>query len=463
MKSCLDSRFLLGCLLAGGLTGCALYHAKPLPQTPDLQGSIQPLHLDTSDIHLPGLKPHPFDPAKGLDMTDVAILAVVNNPSLRTARAQARAGEAQAFVAGLLPGPQINYSLDHPTSQGSQYVNAHSAGLAYELTALLTHGAAKRAAGATTKQVDLDLLWQEWQVAQQARLLYVDCVSNEHKLDLLKSLQAGMQQRYRAEQRASVNRDVSLDTLGLDLAALQDVETRSTATTTTRNAACRSLNEMLGLKPDVALELVPSQDSFIAPTSDMLNLALTQLPQRRPDLLALQYGYRSQDEEVWRAVLSQFPGIGFGINRAQDTSDVHTTGFSVSINFPFLSGGAAAVHAAEASRDALWAQYQQRLDEAVSEVHLIQADLATLDDEYTNAQASAPDAQHILTSAQAAYAHGDLTAPAYYDLTIAALNRELANLDIEAQRQQLHIALETLLGLPPQDLQHPIPNDEKQP
>ncbi|MGH8311776.1 MAG: TolC family protein [Gammaproteobacteria bacterium] len=454
-------RFLFACLLATSLASCALYHARPLPQHADLQPGLAPLRVDVSKIHLPGLKPHPFDPVKGLDMTDVAILAVVNNPALKTARAQARAGEAQAFVAGLLPGPQINYSLDHPAHQGAQYVNAYSAGLAYELTALVTHGAAKSAARATARQVDLDLLWQEWQVAQQARVLYVDCLSNTRKLALLTQLNDSMQARYQAEQRAYAAGNLSLADLGLDLAALQNVQTLTGVTATARNASCHALNEILGLKPDVELHLVQDSDFIPLPTSGTLEKALEKLPQRRPDLLALQYGYKSQDEQVWRAVLAQFPGIGFGVNRAQDTSDVHTVGFSVSLNFPFLSGGVAAVHAAEATRDALWAQYQQRLDEAVSEVHLIHADLGVLDRQLEQADAASTYAQQMRTGVQSAYARGDLTAPAYYDLSIAALNRQMTMLDMRAQQQQLRIALETLLGLPPQDLAHPI--NEQQP
>ncbi|MDE2345698.1 MAG: TolC family protein, partial [Gammaproteobacteria bacterium] len=286
--------------------------------------------------------------------------------------------------------------------------------------------------------------------------LFVDCLTNERKLNLLSRLKHGIQQRYRAEQQAVSAGNLSLDSLGLDLAALQDVEQRTTTTATARNLACSSLNEMLGLKPDVALKLVPDRNPPSMPTAEVLTQALKDLPQRRPDLLALRYGYKSQDEEVWRAVLAQFPGISFGINRAQDTSDVHTTGFSVSINFPFLSGSAAAVHAAEASRDALWAQYQQRLDEAVSQVHMIDTDLGILEKEYAATRRSQADARHIYSSADSAYSRGDLSAPTYYDLTIAAVNRELATLDLLSQRQQLQIALQTLLGLPPQDLVHPI-------
>ena len=448
--------FLMTGVLTAGLAGCALYHSRPLPTQADLQPQLAPVRMDLSRIHLPGLKPHPFDPAKGLDATDVAILAVVNNPALKTARAEAHAGEAQTFVAGLLPGPQLSYSLDHPQHQAPQYVNGYSAGLGYDLSALVEHGAAKSAARASAKQVDLDLLWQEWQVAQQSRLLYVDCLNNDNKLRVLNDLKADMDQRYRVEQRAYQAGDLSLADLGLSLAALQNVQTLTADTASARNASCHALNEILGLGPDVRLNLIADSDPELPPAQTEINDALAKLPVRRPDLLALQYGYKSQDEEVWRAVLAQFPSIGFGVNRAQDTSDVHTVGFSVSLNFPFLSGGAAAVHAAEASRDALWQQYQQRLDEAVSEAHLIHADLSMLDREIDQMQMAAADSRQILTGAQAAYARGDLTAPAYYDLITAALNHRLTVLDLQAQRQQLRIVLETLLGLPPEDLVHPI-------
>ncbi|MDE2070520.1 MAG: TolC family protein [Gammaproteobacteria bacterium] len=417
--------------------------------------------MDVSKINLPGLQPHPFDPAKGLDGTDVAILAVVNDPALKTARAAAHAGEAQAFVAGMLPGPQLSYSLDHPQGQAPLYVNGYSAGIAYDLSALVEHSAANAAARAGAKQVDLDLLWQEWQVAQQARLQYLDCLNNRRKLELLENLQQGMQSRYQAEQHAYATGNLSSADLGLELAALQNVQILVVSTAAARNTSCHALSEILGLQPDVVLNLAPNDDPVQLPTEGQITAALAKLPERRPDLLALQYGYQSQDEEVWRAVLAQFPGIGFGVNRAQDTSDVHTVGFSVSLNFPFLSGGAAAVHAAEATRDALWQQYQQRLNEAVSEVHLIRTDLAVLDRELDQMQTAAADSRQMLTGAQAAYARSDLTAPAYYDLTTAALGHRLTMLDLQTQRRQLRIALETLLGLPAEDLMHPVSETQK--
>lgn len=445
--------------MAGSLTGCALYHARPLPQRPDLSGRVRPLRGSVRGMALPGLKPHRFDLAAGLDMTDVAILAVLNSPALRTARAEARAGRAQAFVAGLLPGPQVSYSLDHPTDQGPQYTNAYSAGLAYDLTAIITHGAAEAAARANAKQVNLELLWQEWQVAQQARVLYVDCLENRRKLALLTALQGPMNARYRDEQHAYAAGDLTVARLGLDLAALQDVESLRASVATARVAGCRSLNESLGLKPGVHLKLAVDPRPMTAPTAGQLHEALTTLPRRRPDLLALRYGYESADQAVWRAVLAQFPDIGFGIDRGQDTTDVHTIGFAMHINFPFLAGGQAAVHAADATRTALGEQYQQRLDEAVSDVRLIEADLRILDDQRRQIHATSADTQRLLARARTAYDRGNLTAPAYYGITLAALNQQLTRMTVEAQQQRLEIGLQTLLGLPPEDLQRSQPEE----
>lgn len=448
-------------LAAALLAGCAAYSARPLPEKTDLATQLPAIKVDVKTLHLPGLEPHAYDPARGLDMTDAAIIAVVNNPGLRTARSQARAARVQSFAAGLLPGPQLSGSRDRTTgSNAAGTVTGRSVGLGYDLGALFTSGAEQAAAEATAQQADLDLLWDEWQVAQQARVLFVQCRTDRDELALLGSLKQAMQSRYDAERAALKSGDLAFDNLSTNLAALQDVQSRADTLARQENDGCAALNGLLGLTPHVQLTLLTPDAPQDIPT-ERIDAALAKLPERRPDLVALRYGYAAQDEGVRRAVLAQFPSIGLGINRANDTSDVHTVGFSLSLSFPFIFGGAKQVHAAEASRDALWQAYQQRLDETQTEVHQTAADLALLQAELDSLQSSAADAGQMTDSAAAAYARGDLTAPAYYDLTIAALNRRLEGMDLEAQVQQFHVALETLLGLPPEDLRHPI--DEAQP
>src|SRR5215469_680408 len=177
-------------LAALWLAGCAVYSARPLPDKTDLAPKVPDLKVDVQTLHLPGLAPHAYDPAKGLDMTDAAILAVINNPGLRTARQEAHAARAQSFAAGLLPGPQLTGSRDKPASGNSTpgLVTGKSVGLDYDLGALLTSGAEKGAAEAQAQQADLDLLWEEWQVAQEARVLFLQCRGDREKLALLGDL-----------------------------------------------------------------------------------------------------------------------------------------------------------------------------------------------------------------------------------------------------------------------------------
>ncbi len=80
---------------------------------------------------LPELATHPFNQAKGLDMTDVAILAVVNNPDLKVARDESGIVKAQLIAAGILPNPQLTGGLDFPLNGDPALVNAFNIGLNY--------------------------------------------------------------------------------------------------------------------------------------------------------------------------------------------------------------------------------------------------------------------------------------------------------------------------------------------
>ena len=442
-------------LMSGVISACAMYHSRPLPEKPDLAQTFQPVNVDLDELKLPGLTPHPYDPARGLDMTDAAIVAVINNPQLRATRADAHAAYVQSFAVGLIPGPQLNGSKDMPLgSNPPGSVAASSIGLTYDFSQLMTSGAEQAGAEAKARQADLNLLWAEWQVAQQARVLFLQCNSARSKQELLTALTAQVKARYSAEQNALSSGDAAFDTLSLDMAALQDVEQRSGDAARQAVDQCSAFKVFLGLDPDASLKLVTPADPSAVPPSDVI-AALAKLPKRRPDLVALRYGYDSADADVRKAVLAQFPSISLGITKSTDTSDVHTLGLNVTLGFPFIFGGPKQVHAAEATRDSLWQAYQQRLNETNAEVRLTQADLDLVLSRLKSIRADEGDARHMAKSAAIAYARGDLSAPAYYDVANSAINRELAGIDLAVEAQTLQISLETLLGMPPQDFKHP--------
>jgi outer membrane protein TolC len=168
---------MLGLLLFLVLTffGCATYHPKPLDKaavdkalTPP---ALESIPVKAREIHHPLLRSVNFDLRDGLSPDEAAILAVIANPHLRAVRDRKGLAQAQLLQAGILPNPQITYSLDIPMAGATQgTVKGYGLGLNYDIVALLTHNAKVDAAAKHLGEVDLDVAWQEWQVAQGARL-----------------------------------------------------------------------------------------------------------------------------------------------------------------------------------------------------------------------------------------------------------------------------------------------------
>ena len=110
--------------------GCATYHSRPLPKQALLQDSMEILTVNANKL-LNQAGKHQLKPSYGLDMTEIAILAVLNNPVLKAKRAELNVASAQVFSAGLLPDPQFAANRDHPTGNAVGIVNAW--GLGYDI------------------------------------------------------------------------------------------------------------------------------------------------------------------------------------------------------------------------------------------------------------------------------------------------------------------------------------------
>ncbi len=60
--------------------GCATYQPLPLATQAQARDNLATIRVDASSLALPILHPHVFDPSRGLDMTDIAMLAVAARP-----------------------------------------------------------------------------------------------------------------------------------------------------------------------------------------------------------------------------------------------------------------------------------------------------------------------------------------------------------------------------------------------
>ena len=429
-----------GC--ASLVSGCAVYHSRPLPSGPDL-ARAPALTVPAGNLGVPGLKPEPLDPAQGLTETNVVTLAVVDNPQLKALRLQAGVARAQLLEAGLLPDPQISAGLSK-----SSFFTGYSATLSEEVRALITRGAAKEASRAHLKQVNLDILWQEWQVAERARELYIETQALAEVRGALDRQRRLLGRLYRQDEASLRHHYVTVSDVTADFIAWNSAETEWRAFELQNNQADHALDELLGLAPDAQLRLrgAPMEQPL---TRRQYQSALTALPRRRPDLLALQAGYHSQEEQLREAILAQFPLMDAGVTKARSAEEgIQSIGFNVTLTLPLFNRNRGPIAVSRASRAYLHQAYQASLDETTNQadevwkaVRIMQGQVETLDARLSGLERAAAAADESLR-------RGTLSLADYTRLESNALTTRAEEIQLRASLEQAQATLAMLLGLP---------------
>lgn len=442
----MNVRLLLGASVVLGLAGCASYQSKPLPSQPSMLDAVPHVTIDTRKLPLPELRTHAFDPSHGLDMTDVAILAVLNDPDLKLARDDAHVARAQAFAAGLLPDPLLSSEVDRPGPKvpGSD-TNAFNFGLSFDIGALIYTPIKRRAAEAAARQTDLNLLWQEWQVVAQARVLFAQIVSNSRLLEVLEESRDLLKSRYDHTQAALAKGLTTADVAISDLSALAAVQEQIHTTESDLNSGRAQLAALLNLEPTVKLALVgPTQ---LPPLDDAkVHALLPDLPKRRPDLLALKAGYESQDETYRLAILQQFPDITIGLNRQRDTSRVYSTGTLVNFSIPMFDRNRGNIAVALATRQRLYDDFESRLNAAFRNVEVILQNEPLLQRQLEESNAALATLKEGAVHAEAAFKAGNLDELGYVNLQSGLLAKRVEIIRLRESILEQEIALQTMVG-----------------
>jgi outer membrane protein TolC len=335
--------------------------------------------------------------------------------------------------------------LDFPLNGDSALMNAFNLGLNYDLNALIARNAAIDAARADSLKVDLTVLWQEWQVVQQARLLFVKSRAEEKMRPILQSYQAFFADQYQRTQKALKQGDLTLETAGADLMAWQEATTRLNELERQISKTNHDLKALLGLAPTVHLNLTGEMD-LLEPDPSKIASDLSQLSQRRPDLLALQAGYASQEQRFRQAILAQFPALNIGFTHARDTSGIYTAGFGITVTLPLFNRNQGNIAIERATRQRLYDEYQARLNEATSQVARLLAEWKLTTRQYESAQGILPELEVSARRAQRAMETGNLDWPTYTRFKTVFLNKQLEAITLEQTLFEQRIALQTLLG-----------------
>lgn len=431
-------------LLLMGATACVMYHPLALDRKAQAEALAPPdmrrVTMEAAQIHHPLLKPVHLDVAKGLTPDELAIVAVFTNPQLRAVRDRRRLARAQAIQAGLLPDPVASYGERRPTGGMDQgTVTAYTAGIGFDLTSLLTHALRKEAAHRQAQAVDLDVAWQEWQVAQAARMAIYRLLALKAQVPLARQQMEAARRTLDAAGPAETSGAMS----GAQEAWVRTAFTRARQTfLRTREAEVRArqnLNQILGFPPGShpplrhgatlpAWRRIPDEQTLVR-----------GLENRRLDLLAFKKGYESQDAQLRIAIRSQFPDIGIAFTHGRDTGDTVTTGYGVSVSLPVFDRNQGRIAYARAGRRQMYHAFQARLFEARAQVAQLVTRLDGIQRQLRTAEALLGSLQAVSRGYEAALPAGavDLlqaqkAQQAYLDQawTVARLSVERANLGI---------------------------------
>jgi outer membrane protein TolC len=253
-----------------------------------------------------------------------------------------------------------------------------------------------------------------------------------------------VEDRLAREQRALLHGDATLTTVVPALTATGDIRKQIDALEQQQTRR-RDLDLLLGLSPDV---VVPLDNRLDLPPIDPVAVAalLPTLPDRRPDLVALQFGYGSQEAKLRGAILAQFPALVVGATGGRDTSDVRTLGPQITFDLPIFDRNQGNIAIEQATREKLHAEFTARLAAADGDVRGMLADQVVLARQLPSIRAQLGRLQAASSRAAAAFAAGNIDERSYVDLISARLAKQQELIALEQLMLAQQAAIATLVG-----------------
>jgi outer membrane protein TolC len=444
------------------INGCANISRMPL-DTASVNTALSPMSIQTirvqaQNIKHPIIKPLKFDERDGLSPDEAAVLAVLANPSLRAVRDQRGIAKAQLLSAGILPNPQLSAEIDIPVGNTEGTFMGYNVGIGWDITALISRQAKIDTATAELASVDLDIAWQEWQIAQTARIAVFRQVALEQELVIARRISGRLDENLVIIKKAFEQQQKT----AIDLAAAQAAsdEARTTVLELTRDLQKEkfTLARSLGLPADANISLqndtVLLSHLTLPPQAELID----NLEQRRLDLLALKRGYGSQEAAIRAAVLSSFPKISLGVNQARDTSNIKTIGPNISIDLPIFDRNQGPIAIEQATRQKLFDEYINRIFEARADIAGILADIDAIIKQIALAEDSLPSLNRLAEAYKTAYESGSADVLSYYAAQNDAAKKAIEVLKLKQELMEMHIGLEIAAG---QYIPQPIQQSER--
>jgi len=438
-------------LMCLAVTSCATYRPQPLdPATVARQ--LQPLDAESIRIRAqairhPLLPPLVYDERDGLSPDEAAVLAVIANPTLRAVRDRRGLAAAQLLQAGLLPNPQLSANVDAPTF-GTTFgaVSGFGVGVNWEVTSLITHEARIAAAQARAAAVDLEIAWQEWQIAQAAKLQVYRVISIGKQVRVARATENELRDNLATVAQAVERGDKTVIDRAAAEAAFQQARLTRLALEQEQHKQQLALHEVLGFPAETPLAVQPGIVFPLWPVIPAGQEITQGVETRRLDLLALRRGYESQEATLRAEILAQFPKISLGFTQARDTGNVGTSGPALTIDLPVFDRNQGRVAVERATRQQLFDEYSARLFTARADIARAVAELQSLTRQISAAEAALPKLQQLVQIYHTAVLEGNADILSYYAARNTLATQRLELLKLQQTVAELGIALELAAG-----------------
>ncbi len=433
-------------------TGCESYTRRPLTNGVVKRTLSAPvwkhLQMRLAHLRLPWRLHTRLHPNRGLTAGEAAVLTLILNPNLKAIADQRGIASANLLQAGILSNPVLSDSTDFVTGGfRTGTFTGYGLGLNWNLTQLIAYKNRVAAARYQKGSIDLDIGWQQWQYAMAARIDFWRYYSSE----------AQLHEAHLAYRELAKNEHIQRIAYSKGLSTLLDL---SAATTSTQQAqslllkleqdshvAKLALLQSLGLPAYTVIHIsrfahLPHQ--LILPPLPLLHkLMLTH----RLDLAALRKAYRSQDQTLRKAVLEQFPKINIGFRQASDTTNVHTTGFGVSVDLPIFDRNQGQIAIARATRKMLFDHYVARVFDARSQLDSAAQNIHALQIRITAANRSIESLSRLESIYNEALKQGSADVVTYYRLVNHLISQRIRLIQLRQQLEENRIALELAAGV----------------
>ena len=388
-----------------------------------------------------------FDLRRGIGPDEASVIAAYLNPALRSTRDRRGLAVAQLIQAGVLPNPQISYTRDYVTGGNTAGTsNAFNFNASWEVTSLLPLLPKHTAARTNLRSVDLDIAWNEWQIVESARLAVYRVIALGDELTSATEADRELTKSAETLKRAVEAHEKTVLDYGAAEASSQDARATALGLAQEHNKQRLGLKRILGVPPEAELRFRPGiglPSHLEVPSQDAL---VEGLETRRLDLLALQQGYRSQDANVRAAIMEQFPKMSLGFAKASDTSDVHTSGFAVTVDVPIFNRNQGVLATERATRQKLLDEYNQRVFEAHSDIATALSDIRWLNRQVAAAEEALPIFERLVKSAETAMQEGHTDVLAYYTARSGLIQRRVQLVKLKELLLEAQTALEIASG-----------------